>query len=368
MHILVLNSGSSSLKFALFEGALRLASGLVERLAEEHVSDALSRVVHRIAPMGGLARLDAIGHRVVHGGGSFDRATRIDPRVLGELKRLRAIDPDHLPAEIAIIEAVSELAPRTPQVACFDTAFHANMPRVARLLPLPRRYEAAGLRRFGFHGLSYEYLLGELRRLDGELAERRVILAHLGSGASLVALAGGRSIDTTMSFTPNSGVPMGTRSGDLDPGVLVHLLRTESLAPDALDELLSKRAGLLGVSGTSSDMRDLLAREATDEAAADAIALFCHSVKKAIGALATTIDGLDALVFAGGIGEHAHAIRARIGRGLGHLGVQIDADRNERNDTVISTDASRCKVRVIPTNEEAVIARHCAEVLVGGSR
>jgi acetate kinase len=284
--------------------------------------------------------------------------------VLAELRSLCAIDPDHMPGAIAIIEAFGARAPGTPQVACFDTAFHAAMPRVARLLPLPRRYASAGVRRYGFHGLSYEFLLGELERIAGERAARgRVVLAHLGSGASLAAVRDGKCLDTTMAFTPNSGVPMGTRTGDLDPGVLVHLLRTESLAADALDDLLSRRSGLLGVSETSPDMRDLLAREADDERSADAVALFCYGVRKAIGALAAVLGGLDTLVFAGGIGENAPPVRARIASGLDHLGVRLDDARNEVNAPVVSADGARCIARVMHTDEEIVIARDTQRIL-----
>jgi len=301
---------------------------------------------------------------VVHGGATFEAPTRIDARVLAELHALAPIDPDHLPAEIAVVEAMRERAPELPQVACFDTAFHARMPRTSKLLPLPRRYEAQGIRRYGFHGLSYTWLLEELARVAGESAARgRVILAHLGSGASLAAVRDGVSVDTTMAFTPNSGVPMGTRTGDLDPGVIVHLLRTERPTADALDVMLSKESGMLGVSGTSADMRDLLSREASDAAAADAVALFVHGVRKAVGAMATSIGGVDTLVFSAGIGEHSAPVRARVCAALAHLGVALDEARNAVNAPIVSTDASACTVRVIPTDEEAVIARDTQRAL-----
>jgi acetate kinase len=364
-RLLTVNAGSSSLKVAIFTGddpPVRLAAAKVERIAAEGSdhAGALDLALERLALAGGdLAALAAVGHRIVHGGPSLDRPVRIDDAVLAELRRLQPIDPDHLPAEIALVEAIGARAPALPQVACFDTAFHATLPRVARLLPIPRRFEAAGVRRYGFHGLSYEYLLAELARVAGEPAARgRVVMAHLGAGASLVACKDGRSVETTMSFTPNAGVPMATRTGDLDAGVAVYLLRRERLDADALDDLLSRRSGLLGVSETTADMRDLLAREAADPRAADAVELFCWQVRKAVGALATTIGGLDTLVFSGGIGENAAAVRARVAAGLEHLGVAIDPARNDAAAPVVSTDASACTVRVIRTDEEAILARH----------
>lgn len=367
--ILTLNAGSSSLKYALFTQGVApslIARGMVERIGPSATAaaTALETVLHELEPHGSLASVAAVGHRVVHGGAAFERPTVVDSRVRDDLRKLAPIDPDHLPAEIAVLEAMGRRAPGTPQVACFDTAFHARMPRTSKLLALPRRYLARGVRRYGFHGLSYTWLVDEVTRVAGDAVARgRVILAHLGSGASLAALRDAACVDTTMAFSPNSGVPMGTRSGDLDPGVLVHLLRTERLSVDALDALLSKESGLLGVSGTSGDMRDLLAREPTDAAAADAVALFVHSVRKAIGALATTIGGLDTLVFSAGIGEHAAPIRARICSGLAHLGVVLDDTRNSAHAPVISADASTCTVRVIPTDEEAVIARETIRAL-----
>jgi acetate kinase len=368
-RLLTLNGGSSSLKVGLYglgPPPVRIGSAAVERIGTDvpdHAA-ALQQALARLEPLGGLAPIVAVGHRIVHGGPSLEAPTLITPAVLEELRRLRAIDPDHLPAEIALIDSMRARAPSMPQVACFDTAFHRTEPPVTRLLALPRRYFAAGIRRYGFHGLSYEFLLEELARVAGDAAARgRVVMAHLGAGASLVAVRDGRSVDTTMAFTPNSGVPMGTRSGDLDPGVIVHLLRTERLDAEALDDMLSRRSGLLGVSETSADMRDLLAREAGDARAADAVALFCWQVRKAVGALATTIGGLDTLVFSGGIGEHAPAVRARVAAGLEHLGVLLDPARNDANAPVVSTDASACVVRVIPTDEEAMIARHTLRVI-----
>jgi acetate kinase len=373
-RILTLNAGSSSLKYALFERGTpprRVRAGKVERVglgADGH-AQALASVMKDVLGDDGVASLAGVGHRIVHGGAAFDRPARVTGEMLTELRRLSVLDPDHLPAEIAIAEALAASAPSLPQVACFDTAFHRDLPRVARVLPIPRRFEASGVRRYGFHGLSYQFLLEELGRVAGQgAAHGRIVMAHLGSGASLAAVEGGRCLDTSMGFTPNSGVPMGTRSGDLDPGVVLHLLRgaappADRPAADALDDLLSRRSGLLGVSETSADMRDLLAREATDARAADAVALFCYSVQKAVGALAAALGGVDTLVFSGGIGENAPAVRARVAQRLGHLGVRLDEARNAQGAPVVSADDAACVVRVIRTDEEAVIARETQRVL-----
>jgi acetate kinase len=383
--VLTLNAGSSSLKSSLYLCEVASPSAVavpaprnVLSTTAEHIgadaqahARALQDVLARIEPHGGLARVVAVGHRVVHGGPALDESTLLTPGVLDDLRRVAPLDPDHTPAAIALIEAVrtraAALGPRRaglPQVACFDTTFHRTMPRAARIFAIPRRYEAAGVRRYGFHGLSYQFLMSELERLAGAKAARaRVVMAHLGSGASLAAVLDGKCVDTTMGFTPNSGVPMGTRSGDLDVGLILHLLRTDGLDAPALDDLLSKRSGLLGVSETSSDMRQLVASEAADARAADAVALFCWQVRKAVGAMAATIGGIDTLVFAGGIGEHATVVRARVCKGLEHLGISLDAGRNEANAPVISADDAACTVRVIPTDEQIVIVRETLRVL-----
>ena len=281
-----------------------------------------------------------------------------------ELHRLSPFDPEHLPEEILLTEAFHRRFPDLPQVACFDTAFHHDLPRVARLLPIPRRYEAQGVRRYGFHGLSYAFLMGELARLAGtEAAQGRVILAHLGNGASLAAVRDGKPVDTSMSFTPTAGVPMSTRSGDLDPGLVWYLARTEKMSAKQFNEMVNFQSGLLGVSETSSDMRDLLDRETQDVRAAEAVALFCYQVKKWIGAFAAALGGLDTLVFAGGIGENAPTVRARICDGLGFLGIELEEKRNAANEGVISAAASRVAVRVIRTDEECMIARSVCCIL-----
>jgi acetate kinase len=376
-RVLSLNGGSSSLKFALYrvhrngDAPERLAAGNIGRIGTEvpDHTQALERALEELSrAVGGdsLGGLVGIGHRVVHGGPRLDRPMLITPEIVGELRRIQDLDPDHLPAEIAVIEAMSRKAPGLPQVASFDTAFHRTIPRVARLLPVPLRYEARGVRKYGFHGLSYEYLTEELERVAGSSAARgRVVFAHLGAGASLAAVRDGRCIDTTMAFTPNSGVPMATRSGEMDPGVLVYLMRSEGIGADALDDLLSHRSGLLGLSETTADMRDLQAREATDPRAADAIAVFCYQVKKTIGALAAALGGLDTLVFAGGIGENSVLVRERVTDGLEHLGFELDRERNRAGASVISSGASRGTVRVLRTDEESVLVRHTLRVIKG---
>jgi acetate kinase len=301
---------------------------------------------------------------VVHGGPKYSAPQRITADMVGELRRLSPFDPEHLPQELLLTEAFHRRFPNLPQVACFDTAFHHELPRVARLLPIPRRYEALGVRRYGFHGLSYAFLLEELARQAGaEAAQGRVILAHLGNGASLAAVHRGKPVDTSMGFTPAAGVPMSTRSGDLDPGLVWYLARTEEMDAQQFNEMVNSRSGLLGVSETSSDMRDLLQREAQDVRAAEAVALFCYQVRKWIGAFAAALGGLDTLVFSGGIGENAPIVRARICAGLGFLGIDLEEKRNAANEGVISAAAGRVAVRVIRTDEELTIARSVCRVL-----
>jgi acetate kinase len=388
-RILTINGGSSSIKFALFEAGdslLRVLEGAIERIGLPeaalrvkglNAADSFSRLViapdHRAAvgalmdwieERGGRDGLSAVGHRVVHGGPKYSNPERITAEMIEELRRLSPFDPEHLPEEILLTEAFSRRFPDLPQVACFDTAFHHDLPRVARLLAIPRRYEALGVRRYGFHGLSYAYLMEELARLgDPAAANGRVILAHLGSGASLAAVRGGKSVDTSMSFTPTAGLPMSTRSGDLDPGLVWYLTRTEHMSAKQFNEMVNFQSGLLGLSETSSDMRDLLERETRDVRAAEAVALFCYQIKKWIGAFAAALGGLDTLVFAGGIGENAPTVRARICDGLGFLGIELEAKRNAGNDGVISTPTSRVAVRVIHTDEARMIAEMVCGVL-----
>lgn len=309
-----------------------------------------------------FASVRAVGHRVVHGM-KHSEPERVTPKLLAELQRITPFVPEHLPHEIGLIKAFRKRHPTLPQVACFDTAFHRTMPRIAKLLPIPRRYAAKGVERYGFHGLSYAYVMEELGRLDPAAAKGRVIIAHLGNGASMAAVRNGKSIDTSMGFTPTAGLVMGTRTGDLDPGVAYYLARTEQMSPAKFQEMVNHRSGLLGVSGTSGDLRDLLAHEARDVRAAEAVALFCYQAKKWIGSFAAALGGMDTLVFAGGIGENAPLIRERICDGLGFLGIALDRKANAKNAPLISTDKARVKVRVIHTDEELMIARSVDRLL-----
>jgi acetate kinase len=391
-RILTINGGSSSIKFALFEAGdtlQRTLEGGIERIGlpearlrvtgvdpADNFTRLASAADHRAAVnvlmdwieqrLGGNA-LTAVGHRVVHGGPRYCEPQRITAEIVEELRRLSPFDPEHLPEEILLTEAFHQRFPDLPQVACFDTAFHHELPRVAQLLPIPRRYEVLGVRRYGFHGLSYAFLMEELARLEGaEAAQGRVILAHLGNGASLAAVRDGKPVDTSMGFTPAAGVPMSTRSGDLDPGLLWYLARSEGLDAKGFNEMVNFQSGLLGISETSSDMRDLLDREGQDVRAAEAVALFCYQVKKCIGAYAAALGGLDTLVFAGGIGENAPPVRTRICKGLEFLGIELDTPQNTANAGLISTATGRVVVRVIHTDEEQMIARTVCRVLGPG--
>jgi acetate kinase len=389
--LLTINGGSSSLKFALFpraEGtpAPPLLKGRIERIgladARAFITPAdggeKQTVAVEASDLGAAARwlvdwldrdvgraaIAGVVHRVVHGGPKYVGPETITPELIDELRRISPMDPDHLPGEIAAIEQFRDCLPGVPQVACFDTAFHHDLPRVARIVPIPRRFEASGVRRYGFHGLSYAYLMGALAEAIGpEAAAGRVILAHLGNGASLAAVRGGRPVDTTMALTPAAGLVMGTRSGDIDPGLPGFLARTAGVSTDQFDRMVNHESGLLGVSETSPDVRELLAREDRDVRAAEALALFVYSVKKRIGALAAALGGLDVLVFSGGIGENAPEIRARICEGLAFLGVDLDGTSNASGAPLISTGSGRVQVRIIPTDEELMIAVQAAGLL-----
>jgi acetate kinase len=392
--ILTINGGSSSIKFGLYDAGDPSKQGLhgtVDRIgmsgtnltfappaankpdklslaASDHKS-AGALLIDWLEEQHGLESVQAVGHRVVFGM-QHTAPELVTPELLDELHRISPYDPDHLPSEIELIQTFRQRHPKLPQVACFDTAFHHTMPRVAKLLPIPRRYDAKGVQRYGFHGLSYAYLLEELARLgDPAAVTGRVILAHLGNGASMAAVRDGKSIDTSMSFTPTAGLMMSTRSGDLDPGLAPYLARNEQMTTKQFYGMVNHESGLLGVSEISPDMRDLLAREVHDVRAAEAVALFCYQAKKWIGAFAAALGGLDTLVFSAGIGENASPVRARICDGLGFLGVEIDEKRNAANQGVISTDASRATVRVIRTNEDLMIARSVRRTLgIGQAR
>jgi acetate kinase len=393
--ILTINGGSSSIKFALYQAGQPLKRGwygTVERIglsgtnltfhdadgkppasrkldAADHKS-AANFLMDWLEEQSHFASVLAVGHRVVHGM-KHTEPEIVTQDLLDELHRISPNDPDHLPREIELIETLRQRHPKLPQVACFDTAFHQTMPRVAKLLPIPRRFDAKGIQRYGFHGLSYAYLMEELaRRGDPAATSGRVILAHLGNGASLAAVRDGKSMDTSMGFTPTAGLVMSTRSGDLDPGLAPYLARTEQMTTPQFYEMVNHKSGLLGISETSSDMRDLLGHEREDPRAAEAVALFCYQARKWIGSFAAALGGLDTLVFAGGIGENAPLVRARICEDLGFLGIELDKSRNAATAGVISTEASRVTVRVIPTDEELMIARlvlHCCAETFSGA-
>jgi acetate kinase len=379
--ILCINCGSSSLKFALYQLAddeQLVASGEVDRIGIPGTSIKVldgSGATLRDGPFE-FSRLDeivgaifaaleqfhvpwpaAVGHRIVHGGPDHTAPELVTPAVLGALREVVPFVPLHLPGAIAAIEAISARFPELPQVVCFDTSFHRTMPEIATRFPMTRGLWDVGVRRYGFHGLSYEYIVSVL----GVQSRGRVIIAHLGNGASLAAVRDGRSVDTTMGFTPTGGFMMGTRSGDLDPGLILYLLREKRYDANQLDEAVNRAAGLLGVSAVSSDMRTL--KESRDPRAELARQMFCYQLRKQIGAMAAVLEGIDTLVFTGGIGEHDANVRWEVCRGLRHLGIEIDRQRNATNGDPISRAGSQCMVRVIPTNEDLVIVRHTRAIM-----
>ena len=386
-RILSFDRGSSSIKFAVYEIGTthekRLLEGGAEPLGAANATlrirderNAEPSETHRplgdAEPVAALLRFvhdhganfDAVGHRLVYGGLAHEVPARVSAELLASLATLVPFDPLHMPDALAAIREIETALPRIPQVVCFDTAFHRRMPEVAQRLPLPRELWSEGVRRYGFHGLSYESIV---RGLGEEGVRGRMIVAHLGNGASLAAMQDGRPVDTTMGLSPLGGIMMGTRPGDLDPGVLLYLLRSGRYTRTALDEVLTQRSGLLGVSQISADLRTLLARRADDVAAAQAVELFIYLAKKSIGGLAAVLGGLDTLVFTGGIGEHAVAIRWEIADGLAHLGIKLDVERNAAGAAIISPDDGGVTVRVIATNETLMVARHTWAVLLPSS-
>jgi len=389
-NILTINGGSSSIKFASYkieDSLVQLFYGEITSIgtkkakfrfnntvtqetnsasieANDH-DQAVSHLIDRLEKLEGFDSVRAIGHRIVHGM-KHTEPEMITRELLDELNKISAYDPEHLPEEIKLIEVFRRRYPDLVQIACFDTSFHASMPPVAKWLSIPRRYRERGIRRYGFHGLSYAFLMEELNRVSGsESAKSKIILAHLGNGASLAAVKDGKSMDTSMGFTPTSGLPMGTRTGDLDPGVAWYLMQYEKLSPKQFSHLINHESGLLGVSETSSDMRKLMECEDRDIRAAEAIDLFCYQTKKWIGSFAAVLGGLDSLVFSGGIGEHSPEVRSKIADSLEFLGIDLDEIKNMKNEAIISKDASRVTVRVIKTNEELMIARLVYKVLDG---
>jgi acetate kinase len=388
--LLTLNGGSSSIRFALYrlDGTLtRGLSGKLDRIGIPGMcltfQDRLGEVEESLpltmedgaAPeewlLGWLearpefALIQAVGHRVVHG---MERTGPewVTEALLDGLNGIVECDPEHLPRAIALMDAVRRRHPELRQVVCFDTAFHRTLPRVARMLAIPRRYDAKGIQRYGFHGLSYAYLMEELiARGDAAARRGRVILAHLGNGASMAAVRDGQSVETSMGFTPTAGLVMGRRSGDLDPGLAAYLGRTEGLSLAAYSRMVTAESGLLGISETSSDMRDLLSRASGDVRAAEAVDLFCHQAKKCVGSYAAVLGGLDTLVFSGGIGENCPTVRARICDGLAFLGIELQSERNAENAPVISRTGGQVVVRVIRTDEELMIARAVSRLMDG---
>jgi acetate kinase len=389
--ILTINSGSSSLKCSLYRmgsAETLILSGSLERIGLRGsrflICDAAGAVLveehhdlpdHDTALETLLAWLEnrfpdqplaAVGHRLVHGGTHYNQPSLVTVELMKALEGIVCLAPEHLPHELKAVRYVERQHPQLKQVACFDTAFHRGMPELAQRYPLPRSLWHEGVLRYGFHGLSYEYILEKLREVAGaEAAQGRLLIAHLGNGASMAAVKGGKSLDTTMGLTPAGGLMMGTRSGDLDPGVLLYLLEEKGRTAAAADYLVNQLSGLVGVSGSSSDMRDLLSHEAEDPHAAQAVELYCYQARKYVGAMAATLGGLDTFVFTAGVGANAPRIRSRICRGLEFLGIRLDSARNAAGAPVISVDGSPVTVRVMKTDEELMIARHTQELIMG---
>jgi acetate kinase len=391
--VLIINGGSSSIKFSLYEMnelLTQLFYGQFENIGSAntrlHFNNSITheKKTETVIPKGGKSVVDffidwlenqkefifikVIGHRIVHGM-NHKEPEQITPELLKQIRNITSFDPEHLPEEINIIEVLGKRHPELTQIACFDTSFHSSMPAVAKLLPIPRRYHSKGIQRYGFHGISYAWLMEELKREAGSAASNgKIILAHLGSGASLAAVENGKSMDTSMGFTPASGLPMATRSGDLDPGVAWYLIQSEKLTPEQFSQLINHQSGLLGISEISSDMRELLKQQNTDKRAAEAIELFCYQTKKWIGSFAAVLGGIETLVFSGGIGENSPEIRRSICQGLQFLGIEMDEPRNLKNEPVISADYSKVCVRVIKTNEELMIAKSISQFMSNSNK
>jgi acetate kinase len=389
-NILVINGGSSSIKFALYsldENPNIIFSGQIKRIG---LSGAEFTVINNIQEKNEI-KIDAtnfkeaaevliewlkkqkqfeqticIGHRIVHGM-KHTQAEIIDEDLLNELNQISDYDPDHLPAEIEIVRLFKKHFPSLMQVACFDTAFHTTIPAVAKTFAIPKRYYEEGVQRYGFHGISYSYLMQELRKQNKTEARGKIVLAHLGNGASLAAVKAGRCIDTSMGFTPAGGVPMSTRAGDLDPGIAWYLMK-KGMDAKQFNDLINHKSGLLGISGISSDMQLLLHHEKENKDAALAIEVFCYQVKKYIGGYVAVLGGLDTLVFSGGIGEHSPEVRSKICDNLNFLGIELDEIKNMNNEAVIATESSKVKVHVIKTNEEEMIAKTTGEMFVKSTK
>ena len=387
--ILTLNAGSSSLKFALFTASghpRRLWSGAIDRIglpgAHFQVSDArrtlvvdepgrlddhdaaLTRLLSTIASLPGALDLVAVGHRFVHGGPECDCPKRVTPTLLARLRRSSGLAPLHMPPNLAGVDAVQAARPDLPQVACFDTSFHHDLPRMARMTALPRAYADDGIRRYGFHGLSYEYIMKSLRKNGVNVDAERIIIAHLGNGASMAAIRGGKPIETSMGFSTIAGLPMGTRSGDLDPGILIHLMQEKGMKSGEIADVLYNQSGLLGISGISRNMRELL--DSQDEHAAEAVEYFCYQARLHLARLTGALGGLDRVVFTGGVGENSAEIRGRICAGLGYFGINLDSHANRSGDKVIAKQGACVKVEARATDEEEMIADHVVAHLNAG--
>jgi acetate kinase len=383
-NILVINGGSSSIKFALYsldENPNKIFSGQIKRIGlsgpeftvinntqekneiiidATNFKEAAEVLIEWLKKQKEIERTICIGHRIVHGM-KHTQAEIIDEGLLNELNQISDYDPDHLPAEIEIVRLFKKHFPSLMQVACFDTAFHTTIPAVAKTFAIPKSYYDEGIQRYGFHGISYSYLMQELRKQHATEANGKIILAHLGNGASLAAVKDGKCIDTSMGFTPAAGIMMSTRSGDLDPGVAWYLMQ-KRMDAKAFNDLVNHQSGLLGISGISSDMQDLLRLEKENKAAALAVEIFCYQVKKYMGAYTAVLGGLDTLVFSGGIGEHSPDVRSKICDNLEFLGIELDEIKNMNNEAGITTETSKVKVHVIKTNEEEMIAKTTGEM------
>jgi acetate kinase len=386
--VLTINVGSSSIKFALYEMGemlIRVYSGELEGIGTKKIQlnfenyiknhkigvnvdigehdTGIAFVVDWLEKSADFDRIKVTGHRFVQGL-KYTEPIIVTKALLDELYDIREFDPEHLPGEIKMIETLRSRHPEMIQIACFDTSFHTTMPRVVKMLPIPRRYFALGIQKYGFHGLSYSYIMDEVRRTEGHSASKeKIIIAHLGQGASMVAVKDGKSTDTSMGFTPASGLPMGTRTGDIDPGIALYMMKTEELLPHEFNDLINHQSGMLGISETSSDMRDLLDLQKTDIRAAEAVELFCYQARKWIGSFAAVLGGIDRLIFTGGIGENSPEIRERICRDLQFLGVEINETKNKSNEGIISESYAKVAVQVMKTNEQIMIAQIACQVL-----
>lgn len=384
-YLLTINAGSSSIKVAAFtvhnlrkvlEAAVdNIGSSSAHLTTKEgskpvtvrHHAEAVPILMKLLSADDIPQAVVAVGHRIVHGGPKYYQPQPVTPEVLEDLRAFEAFDPEHMPIELSLVETFQKALPAAAQILCFDTAFHHDLPARSRLLSVPRHFEAEGVRRYGFHGLSYAYILEELRRVEGEAAVNgRVVIAHLGSGASLAALREGKPVDTTMSMTPASGIPMSTRSGDLDPGLMLYLTRTQGYDAERLHYMANFESGLLGISETTADMKRLLEVEGSDIRAKDAVDIFCYNVTKTIGGFAAVLGGLDTLVFTGGMGENAPKIRARVCAELRFLGIMLDSTRNQTGERLISADNSSVGVHVIHTDEAMTIARETTNLINKG--